>query len=148
YACLRATPDELDVVQGVLSDARDLPAGAWRRRITDVQLELAALSQSVRLTSEHVRVQAEFTPLLALQDMHTAQRHLTHDALLAQIDATREGDVAAAREVVRASIRSSVRWIGALRTDLLDASASGDPRATLERYRAQDGTASFTGEAL
>ncbi len=147
YACLRATPDELDVVQRVLSDARDLPAGAWRRRITDVQLELAALSQSVRLTSEHVRVQTEFTPLLALQDLHTGQRHLTHDALIAQIDATRDGDVAQAREVVRRSIRSSVRWLGSLRAELIEASASGDPRATLERYRGQTGSASFTGEA-
>ncbi len=147
YACLRATPDELDVAQRVLADARDLPADAWRRRITDVQLELAALSQSVRLTSEHVRVQTEFTPLLALQDMHTAQRHLTHDSLLAQIEATRAGDVARAREVVRTSIRGSVRWLGALRLELLDDSASGDPRATLERYRGKEESTSFTGEA-
>lgn len=147
YACLRATPDELDVVQEVLAESRDLPAGPWRRRITDVQLELAALSQSVRLTTEHVRIQTEFTPLLALQDVHTSQRHLTHDALMAQIDATREGDVVKTREVVRRSIRSSVRWIGALRAELLEASASGDPRATLERYRDQSGSASFMGEA-
>ena len=147
YACLRATHDELDVVQRVLADARDLPAGPWRRRITDVQLELAALSQSVRLTSEHVRVQTEFTPLLALQDMQVEQRHLTHDSLLAQIEATREGDVAKAREVVRLSVRSSVRWLGGLRTELHSASASGQLRATLERYRGQNGAASFTGEA-
>lgn len=147
YACLRATPEELDVVLGVLTDAKPLPADAWRRRITDAQLELAALSQSVRLTSEHVRVQTEFTPLLALQDMDVAQREFTHEALLAQIAATREGDVARAREVVRASVRGSVRWLGALRAELLDDSASGDPRVTLERYRGQGGTASFTGEA-
>ncbi len=147
YACLRATEDELDVVQRVLVDARDLPPGPWRRRITDVQLELAALSQSVRLTSEHVRVQTEFTPLLALQDAQVEQRHLTHDSLLAQIEATREGDVAKAREVVRASVRSSVRWLGGLRTELQGGSASEQLRATLERYRGQSGTASFTGEA-
>lgn len=147
YACLRATHDELDVVQRVLVDARDLPPGPWRRRITDVQLELAALSQSVRLTSEHVLVQTEFTPLLALQDMHPAQRQFTHDALMNQIEATRAADVTRAREVVRASIRSSVRWIGALRAELLSASSLGDPRATLERYRDQSGIASFTGEA-
>lgn len=148
YACLRATPEELDVVQDVLAQARELPAGAWRRRITDVQLELAALSQSVRLTTEHVRVQAEITPLLALQDRHLAQRHLTHDALLAQIDAIRDGDVTKAREVVRGSIRSSVRWIGALRSELLHASASDGIRATLEKHRDQSGSASLTGEEL
>lgn len=147
YACLRATEDELDVVQRVLVEARDLPAGPWRRRITDVQLELAALSQSVRLTSEHVRMQTEFTPLLALQDMQVEQRHLTHDSLLAQIEATREGDIAKTREVVRASVRSSVRWLGGLRTELLGASGSAELRATLERYRGQASAASFKGEA-
>ena len=147
YACLRATEDELEVVQRVLVDARDLPPRPWRRRITDVQLELAALSQSVRLTSEHVRVQTEFTPLLALQDAQVEQRHLTHDSLLAQIEATREGDVMKVREVVRASVRSSVRWLGGLRTELQGDSASEQLRATLERYRGQSGTASFTGEA-
>ena len=147
YACLRATQDELDVVQRVLVDARDLPPGPWRRRITDVQLELAALSQSVRLTSEHVRVQTEFTPLLALQDAQVEQRHLTHDSLLSQIEATREGNVAKAREVVRASVRSSVRWLGGLHTELQGDSASEQLRATLKRYRGQRGTASFTGEA-
>lgn len=134
YACLRATSDELDVVQRVLAEARDLPAGPWRRRITDVQLELASLSQSVRLTSEHVRVQTEFTPLLALQDAHLSQRHTTHDSLAAQIEATRDGDVARAREVVRASIRGSIRWLGDLRTELL-AQPRSDVRATLEEYR-------------
>lgn len=147
YACLRATPDELDVVLRVLADARDLPADAWRRRITDVQLELAALSQSVRLTSEHVRVQAEFTPLLSLQDLDREQRHLTHDALTAQIAAIRAGDVERAREVVRGSIRASVRWLGAFRNDLLTATASATLHDTLETYRQRAGAQAETGEA-
>lgn len=138
YACLRATSQELDVVQRVVVELRDLHAGAWRRRVTDAQLELAALSQSVRLTSEHVRVQTEFTPLLALQDTDARQRSFTHDALLEQIDAIREGDVHRARSVVRRSIRGSVRWLGNLRTELLRDSPTGDPRATLERYRSSE----------
>ena len=92
-------------------------------------------------------MQTEFTPLLALQDAQVEQRHLTHDSLLAQIEATREGDVMKVREVVRASVRSSVRWLGGLRTELQGDSASEQLRATLERYRGQSGTASFTGEA-
>ena len=59
----------------------------------------------------------------------------------------REGDVMKVREVVRASVRSSVRWLGGLRTELQGDSASEQLRATLERYRGQSGTASFTGEA-
>jgi DNA-binding FadR family transcriptional regulator len=147
YACLRATPDELDVVLRVLLESRDLGAGAWRRRITDAQLELAALSQSVRLTSEHVRVQTEFTPLLALQDMDARQRRFTHDALITQVEATRDGDVPRTREVVRHSIRGSVRWLGELRTKLLAEASSSDLRATLEKYRAGSGAEDFTGEA-
>ncbi|MGK0715109.1 FadR/GntR family transcriptional regulator [Leucobacter sp. W1153] len=146
YACLRATPDELDAVLHVLAEARELPADAWRRRITDVQLELAALSQSVRLTSEHVRVQTEFTPLLALQDTDVAQRHFTHDALIAQIDAIRVGDVPRARAEVRRSIRGSVRWLGAFRTELLSSPAETSLRDTLEAYRARTGAAGNAGE--
>lgn len=147
YACLRATSEELDAVQRVLVDARDLPAEGWRRRITDVQLELAALSQSVRLTSEHVRVQAEFTPLLALQDLDPAQRHFTHDSLLAQIDAIRRGEVQEARAVVRASIRGSIRWLGAFRAELLARPAGAELRDTLEAYRVRADAAGSAGEA-
>ena len=147
YACLRATPEELARVLRVLAEARSLPADAWRRRITDVQLELAALSQSVRLTSEHVRVQAEFTPLLALQDIDPEQRQFTQEALTAQIAAIRSGDVAQARAVVRRSIRGSVRWLGAFRTELLEQPAGRTLRDTLEVYRARVEAAGSAGEA-
>ena len=147
YACRRATPDELDAVRRVLIAARELPVDAWRRRITDAQLELAALSQSVRLTSEHVRVQAEFTPLLALQDIDPGQRQYTQEALTAQIAAIRSGDVPQARAVVCRSIRGSVRWLGAFRTELLEQPAGRPLRDTLEAYRARVEAAGSAGEA-
>lgn len=146
YACLRATHDELSVVLRVLEHTRQLPADAWRRRITDVQLEIAALSQSVRLTSEHVRVQAEFTPLLALQDLDIDQRHFTHDSLVAQIEAIRRGDVTGAREIVRTSIRSSVKWLGDFRETLRQADPS-TLRDLLVAYRTQSATEPKAGEA-
>ncbi|MBN9612324.1 MAG: FadR family transcriptional regulator [Actinobacteria bacterium] len=138
YACRRATPEELDIVRRVLIDARELPANAWRRRITDVQLELAALSQSVRLTSEHVRVQTELTPFLALQDGDIAQRHLAHDALLAQVDATVAGDEAEARRIVQSSVRSAVSWLGAFRAEVRAATVH-DQNADLTLVLAQRG---------
>lgn len=131
YACLRATPEELGIVEQILRETRALPAQMWRRRVTEVQLELAALSQSVRLTNEHVRLQTEFTPYLALQDLDQEARLATHDALLAQIEATRSGDVAAVRAAVSKSVRASLRWLVKFRGELIATSQSGDLRATL-----------------
>ncbi|MGO2139764.1 MAG: FadR/GntR family transcriptional regulator [Leucobacter sp.] len=135
YACLRATDEELEIVAAVLSESRDAPVAEWRRRITEAQLELAALSQSVRLTNEHVRLQTEFTPLLALQDLDDAARSQTHEAIVTQVDATRAGDVPAARAAVRESVRGSVRWLIAFRDELLAGSRDADLRGTLEARR-------------
>lgn len=134
YACGRATTDEVDAVQAMLAAARELPHDQWRRRITEVQLELAALSQSVRLTSEHVRLQTEFTPFLALQDRDEKARLKTHDSLVAQTEATRAGDATAAREIVRQSILASRAWLLDFRNTLLkDTSDSGIKQALLLR---------------
>lgn len=135
FACLRATEEELEIVERVLHEVRDAPVFQWRRHVTEVQLELAALSQSVRLTNEHVRVQTEFTPLLALQDYDEAARLATHDGLAAQITATKLGDVQAARAAVRESVRGSVRWIIEFRAELLEASRDGGVHGTLEARR-------------
>ncbi|KAM9864270.1 HTH-type transcriptional repressor NanR [Leucobacter aridicollis] len=135
YACLRATAEELEIVADVLTESGDAPVSEWRRRITEVQLELAALSQSVRLTNEHVRLQTEFTPLLALQDLDDEARQQTHAAIVAQVEATQAGDVQAARSAVRESVRGSVRWLIAFRADLLAGSRDSDLRGTLEARR-------------
>lgn len=135
YACLRATHEELQIVADVLAETRDAPVFEWRRRVTEVQLELAALSQSVRLTKEHVRLQTEFTPLLALQDFDDAARELTHRSLVAQVEATQAGDVQAARSAVRESVRGSVRWLIAFRAELLAGSRDSDLRGTLKARR-------------
>ncbi|KUF07831.1 FadR/GntR family transcriptional regulator [Leucobacter sp. G161] len=135
YACLRATSEELQIVADVLAESRRAPAFQWRRRVTELQLELAALSQSVRLTNEHVRLQTEFTPLLALQDFDDAARELTHAALVAQVEATQAGDVQLARAAVRESVRGSVRWLIAFRAELLAGSRESDLRGTLEARR-------------
>lgn len=138
YASQRATPDELGVVARILDEARPLERVAWRRRITEVQLELAALSQSVRLTNEHVRVQTEFTPLLALQDLDRTARLATHDALTAQIAATLVGDVTAVRTAVRDGARRSLRWLVAFRAELIAHPQSDGVRVTLEARSLSD----------
>lgn len=137
YACARATAEELEVVARILAEARDLDTAVWRRRITEVQLELAALSQSVRLTNEHVRLQAEFTPLLSLQDIDAAARGATHESLAAQITATSRGDAGAARAIVHDSVRTSVRWLVECRAELLAAAPGAELHATLEQRRTE-----------
>ncbi|WP_058592605.1 FadR/GntR family transcriptional regulator [Leucobacter chromiiresistens] len=135
YACQRATQGEIDVVASVAERARDLDRVAWRRRVTEIQLELAALSQSVRLTKEHVRVQTEFTPLLALQDLDEGARAATQQALMAQIRATRARDVDAARSAIRETVRASTRWLVSLRSELIATPRDADLRGTLEARR-------------
>lgn len=124
YATRRASPAELDLVSRMLDEVRGLDGHLWRRRITEVQLELAGLSQSIRLTRAHVKVQTEFTPLLSLQDLDDEARIATHDALAAQVAATRSGDEAAALAAIGDSVRDSVKWLVAFRTELGE---SGEP---------------------
>lgn len=131
-ACLRATEYELEVIQDVLATAHDLPQLAWRRRITDVQLELASLSQSVSITDEHVRVQTQFTPLLALQDIDERARKITHEALTRQVEAIIDEDIDLARLVVREDVRRTTRWLIAFRERLL-----ADPSDKHIRYELQ-----------
>ncbi len=121
YACLRASAEELEVVRRLLAEVRDKPSDVWRQRVTNVQLELAALSQSVRLTNEHIRLQTEFTPLLTLQDFDMKARNSTHDELVAQINGTIAGDFNGVKQAVRRSVRFSVRWLMAYREEKLSA---------------------------
>lgn len=120
YACRRATPEELSTVLTVLEDIRELPAAAWRRQMTDVQLELAALSQSVRLTNEHIRVHTECLPLLSLQDLDDEKRQETYNSLVEKVHAIRAGDQALAREIVQNDVRSSIQWLVSYRAKLLE----------------------------
>nr|WP_255529505.1 FCD domain-containing protein [Leucobacter edaphi] len=145
YACRRAAPEELEVVERILASAGTLARDAWRRRVTDVQLELAALSQSVRLTSEHVRVQTEFTPYLALQDADPDRRAVTHETLMRQIAATRAGDPVEARAQVSAGVRGAVRWLTGFRAELLAAAADGDLRGRLNARGSTDAPAPDDG---
>lgn len=128
-ACLRATDFELQLIRDILHSSKSLPATEWRRRITDVQLELASLSQSASLTDEHVRVQAQFTPLLALQDVDDDLRALTHDSLTRQVEAILDEDIARSRAIVRDDIRRSTQWLVMLQQRLL-----ADPSEDHIRY--------------
>lgn len=91
-AAERATAAELQVLVEILNAAEELPSSEWRRKVTDIQLELASLSRSARLTRLHLSVQAEFVPLLSLQDADVEARRRNHAVLRRQIAVTEARD--------------------------------------------------------
>ena len=131
-ACQRATDFELDVMSEILATIPALSRDAWRAKVTDIQLELASLSQSVRLTDEHVRIQSQYTPLLALQDADPEAREHTERQLAQQIEAIRDEDIGRARTVVREGIRRSTHWLIAFRQRLVAHSNDEDIRYELQ----------------
>lgn len=118
-ATARASSDEVRLLLEILERHRSDPAAQWRRAITDVQLELAALSQSARLTREHVTLQSEFMPLLSLQDTDDAARRRTHAALTEQIEATLARDLARGVTCIRDDVQMSLEWLVERRRQLI-----------------------------
>nr|WP_241979364.1 FCD domain-containing protein [Cryobacterium sinapicolor] len=80
----------------------------WRRLADDAHLEISALSQSARLTREQMRLQAEFSPFLALVDASEADRERSRSQLLAVLDAVSAADSATATRQVRESIADAM----------------------------------------
>lgn len=110
-AATRATITELTELNTSLEEAKAFDEVQWRRKVTDIQLELAALSQSARLTREHVKLQAEFAPLITLQDSDPQRRELHHRYFASQIECMVHQDGPGARSIVQASVQDTVRWL-------------------------------------
>ncbi len=66
------------------ADAADL--AGWRHLFDDLQIELAALSQSARLTREQIRLQLELSPYLALLDTDPEWRSTSYQLMSALIE--------------------------------------------------------------
>ncbi len=121
YACQRATPAELNAALETLEAiSHDVAPQTWRRQITDVQLELAALSQSVRLTNQYIQVHTECIPLFSLQDNDAAQRRETHELLVQRVQATLAGNEPRVREIVATDVQQTIRWLIAYRSELIE----------------------------
>ncbi|WP_203336444.1 FadR/GntR family transcriptional regulator [Nocardioides limicola] len=125
-ACQRAAPGETDVLLAILERNADADAQVWRNVVTDVQLELAALGRSARLTREHMALQRELAPLLSLQDSDPSARRANHAHVLDHLEAVRAGDVDAARAVLAASVDETVVWLLKRRQVLLRETAIED----------------------
>jgi GntR family transcriptional repressor for pyruvate dehydrogenase complex len=114
-AARRADASEIAMIVARLERGDDRDLAAWRRAADDAVIELAALSQSARLTREQMKLQGEFSPLLALIDTEAESRADSRAGLLAVLHAVGSADAEAAVLALRASTRATVDWLIAYR---------------------------------
>lgn len=114
-AAQRADPSEIVMIRARLERTDDHDLAAWRRASDDAVIEVAALSQSARLTREQMKLQGEFSPLLAIIDTDSESRQQGRRHLLAVLAAVELGDASGSAEALRASARFAVEWLIAYR---------------------------------
>jgi GntR family transcriptional repressor for pyruvate dehydrogenase complex len=120
-AARRADPGEIAMIRARLERGENHDLAAWRRASDDAVIELAALSQSARLTREQMRLQGEFSPLLALLDTDLEARTEVRARLLEVLNAVGIGNSDTAADAMRASLRFTVNWLIAYREQHGDA---------------------------
>ncbi|TFD29670.1 FadR/GntR family transcriptional regulator [Cryobacterium cryoconiti] len=115
-AALRASPADADRLRGWLHTAPGSGAAGARATAGGFLLELAVLSQSPRLVREHIRLQAEFGPLLllALGDPQARDRVAAGNREIAA--AIARGEPLAARTLVADQARELSEWLLAAKT--------------------------------
>ncbi len=128
-AARRADASEIAMIVARLERGDDRDLAAWRRASDDAVIELAALSQSARLTREQMKLQGEFSPLFALIDTDPESRAAGRAQLLEVLHAVGEGDAEAAVAVLRASMSATIDWLIAYRER--HAAATTTPIATV-----------------
>lgn len=114
-AARRADVSEIAMIRARLDRVDDHDLAAWRRASDDAVIELAALSQSARLTREQMKLQGEFSPLLALIDTDQPSRVEGRVHLQAVLLAVGEGDATAAAHALHESASFTVDWLIAYR---------------------------------
>jgi DNA-binding FadR family transcriptional regulator len=102
------------------SNDRDI--AAWRRASDDAMIEIAALSQSARLTREQMKLQGEFSPLFALVDTHAPSRAASRARLIELLSAVSASDGDAATRALSDGVRLAVDWLITYRDEHLAAS--------------------------
>lgn len=126
-AARRADATEIAMIVTRLERGDDRDLAAWRRASDDAVIELAALSQSARLTREQMKLQGEFSPLFALIDTDPVSRAACRNALLDVLHAVGAGDADGAGRALRASTRHCVDWLIAYREQHAGALAPATP---------------------
>lgn len=110
-AARRADPSEVELIRGRVHRAHGGDLRVWRRIVDDAVIELAALSQSARLTREQMRLQAELSPYFALVDQDGAEQRRRLEALDSILDAVAAADPARAGTLVAEAVAHDVTWL-------------------------------------
>jgi len=119
YAAERAADDDIARLREV-GVRRSMDPGGSRRAETQFHLEVAAATQSARMTQEELRLQAEFGPLLWLA-MATEDGRARSEADHAGIvDAIAAGDPARARDLTGDHVGRAIDAVVRARLEVVD----------------------------
>jgi len=110
-AARRADPSEVELIRARVHRAHGGDLRMWRRIVDDAVIELAALSQSARLTREQMRLQAELSPFFALVDQDEREQKRRLDALDSILDAVADADPGRAGDLVAEAVAHDVTWL-------------------------------------
>jgi GntR family transcriptional repressor for pyruvate dehydrogenase complex len=119
YAAQRAAGDDIARLReaGV---RRAVDPGGSRRAEAQFHLEVAAATQSARMTQEELRLQAEFGPLLWLSMASADGRRRSEADHGAIVDAIAAGDPGAARDRTADHVERAIDSVVRMRLELLD----------------------------
>jgi len=124
YAADRAASEDIDRLRAA-GVRRDVDPGGSRRAEAQFHLEVAAATQSARMTQEELRLQAEFGPLLWLSMASAEGRQRSEAEHAAIVDAIAAGDRAAARSLTEEHVGRAIDAVVRMRLALLDDNTAG-----------------------
>ena len=107
----RASADDVEALELLLESLDSGTDGAARRTENTLRLEIAALSQSARLVREHLRLQAEFGPLLWLNLRLAGNRERSAQQNRAVVAAIADEDGDSARRLTEDHIGEAIEWL-------------------------------------
>lgn len=118
-AAERAAEDDLERLRAV-GVRRATDPGGSRRAEAQFHLEVAAATQSARMTQEELRLQAEFGPLLWLSMATEDGRARSEAEHAAIVDAIAAGDRAGARDLTAEHVGRAIEAVIRVRLEMLD----------------------------
>jgi GntR family transcriptional regulator, transcriptional repressor for pyruvate dehydrogenase complex len=119
YAAERAAGEDIARLREV-GVRRAVDPGGSRRAEAQFHLEVAAATQSARMTQEELRLQAEFGPLLWLSMASADGRRRSESDHAGIVDAIAAGDRAVARALTEDHVGRAIESVVRMRLELLD----------------------------